>query len=155
MSSPTSSSTESGDTAPNAERASGAQPKHGSVLGVALTLGLLALFVWGLTPRRVRFKPAPLDPATTICTASKGEFVPSNLTEIPGVPLATLPEAVKNRILLRLNMEPCSCGCAQSLGSCRASNPQCPISPHATEAVVKQGQESVHAPQAGKPMSPP
>jgi hypothetical protein len=113
------------------------------------------LVVWGLTPRRVRFKPAPLDPVVSSCILSKGEFVPSNLTEVPGVPLAAQPEAVRNRILLRLNMEPCSCGCAQSLASCQAGNPQCQVSPRAIEGILKEGRASAAPAALRKPASSP
>ena len=127
-------------------------PKRGSAFSVAITLGLLALLVWGISPRRMRIKPAPLEPATAVCPPSKAEFVPSNFTEVPGAPIEALPDRVKNRILLRLNMEPCTCGCSQSLASCRASNPQCPVSPGAIGALVKD-EEGSDAPTHG-PVSP-
>jgi hypothetical protein len=155
MSSPTSSST---DAAPEAgsesSKAPDVPPKPPSVLPVVLTLGMLALLVWGFSPRRVRIKAAPLQPVTSLCTPH-GDFVPTNLIEIPGVPLDRLPDAVKNRILLRLNMEPCTCGCAQSLASCRASNPQCPVSPGATDAVVKEEQQNAAPSHGRKPASAP
>jgi hypothetical protein len=102
----------------------------------------------------VRIKPAPLDPATGLCKPSEGEFQPSNLTEIPGVPLDEFADRVKNHILLRLNMEPCTCGCALSLASCRAGNPQCPVSPHAVETIVKEEQDGAVSVPPRKPASP-
>jgi len=102
----------------------------------------------------VRITPAPLDPATSLCTPSQGEFQPSNLTQIPAVLLDGLAGKVKNRILLRLNMEPCTCGCAQSLASCRAVNPQCPVSPHAVDTILKEDQGGAVSVLPRKPASP-
>jgi len=127
-------------SSPTDQGAASAGTKKGSGLIVVITLALLALLVWALNPRQPKFKPAPLDPPSSGCAPSQADFVPSNLTEVPGVALAGLPDAVKNHILLRLNMEPCSCGCAQSLAACRAGNPSCPVSPQACDAVVKDEQ---------------
>jgi hypothetical protein len=38
-------------------------------------------------------------------------------------PLDKLPPTVKNRVLLRLNVEPCNCGCARSIAACPALAP--------------------------------
>jgi hypothetical protein len=155
MSSPPSSSTDTGAGAgPEPRTAPDLPPRRGSFLNVALTLSFLALLVWGFNPRRMHIKPAPLDPATALCTPSKAEFQPSNLTEIPGVPLDGLADRVKNRILLRLNMEPCTCGCAQSLASCRAGNPQCPASPHTVDPIVREEQDGTVSGPPRKPASP-
>jgi hypothetical protein len=154
MSSPPSSSTDPGPEAGSEPtQTPDVPPKRGSVLSVVLTLGLLALLVWGMSPRRIRLKPAPLDPVTASCAPSKGDFVPSNLTELPGAPLADLPDAVKNRVLLRLNMEPCTCGCALSLASCRAGNPQCQVSPHAIDTAAKEAQGDAPPPHTRQPAS--
>lgn len=154
MSSPPSSSTDA-DAGAGSDRAQAPHvpAKRGSIPSVVLTLGALALLVWGFGPRHVKLKPAPLDPVTASCTPSKADFVPSNLTEVPGAPLANLPDPAKNRILLRLNMEPCTCGCALSLASCRAGNPQCPVSPQAMGTVVKEEQEKPAAARARQPAS--
>jgi hypothetical protein len=119
---------------------------RGSVPAVAVTLGLLALLVWGLNPRAPKFKPAPLEPPRSPCTPTAADFVPSSLTGIPDMALDHLPEAARNRVLLRLNMEPCSCGCKRSLAACRAVNPSCPVSPQAADATVKE--ETAETPSA-------
>jgi len=135
MSSPESSPTNQGAGSPSPPVAK----RKGSGLAALVTLALLALLVWALNPRQPKFRPAPLDPPPGACAPSP-DFVPSNLTEVPGLALDGLPTGVKNHILLRLNMEPCSCGCAQSLAACRAGNPSCPVSPQACDAVVKDEQ---------------
>lgn len=140
MSSTDSSSTEAGGTKQDAgsSQPSPNTPKKNSALAAVVTLTVLALLVWGLVPRQPKLKPAPLEPPRSLCTPATSDFVPSNLTRIPALSLDKLPQAVRNRILLRLNVEPCSCGCKQSLGACRAGNPSCPVSPQAADAIVKQ-----------------
>lgn len=118
-------------------------------MAAIVTLALLALLVWGLIPRQPKLKPAPLEPPRSLCATSTSDFVPSNLTRIPAISLDKLPEPTRNRVLLRLNMEPCSCGCKQSLAVCRAGNPSCPVSPQAADAIVKQ--ETAETPPAKAP----
>lgn len=149
MSSPPSNSTETGSESGSGE-ISTASPKRGSALTVVVTIGLLGLLVWALTPRRVSVRPAPPEPLPAFCAPSKAEFVPSNLIEVPGIPLESLPEAVKNHVLLRLNMEPCTCGCVLSLAQCRAGNPQCPNSPQASDAIVKEERQAPSAADASR-----
>ena len=126
-------------------------PKKNSALSAGVILALLALLVWALNPRRARFSPAPLDPPPASCAPSKADFVPTNLTDVSGLPLAETSLALKNHILLRLNMEPCSCGCAQSLAACRAGNPSCPVSPQASDAIMKDQQAA--RPQKTRPLA--
>ncbi len=95
---------------------------------MVITLGLLAALTWALAPARVHFTPAPLDPPPADCPKVPREFVPSNVTEIPDLPLLELSTAQKNRALLRLNMEPCTCGCGLSVASCRVEHPACETS---------------------------
>jgi|SRR5579859_1967346 len=150
MSSPASSSTDGPETGSEPARGAGVPPaRGGSALSAGLIIGLLALLVWGLSPRRVAVKPAPLEPVTTSCPTSQADFVPSNLTEVPGYPLGGLSASVKNRILLRLNMEPCTCGCAQSFAACRTGNPRCTVSPQAIDSVIKE--EGTNPVVAGAP----
>jgi hypothetical protein len=129
----------------------GPTPKRGSALAVAVTLGLLALLVWALNPRQPRFRPAPPDPVSDVCARSKADFIPTSLTEIPSLPLTGLPAAAKNRLLLRLNMEPCTCGCQQSLAACRASNPSCRVSSGEAETAVKDEQANPVAARTNAP----
>jgi len=130
--------------------------KKGSAAAAAVALALLALLVWGLNPRQPKLTPAPLKPPHSPCASWAADFVPSNLTSVPGIPLNSLPQAARNRVLLRLNMEPCSCGCKQSLAVCRSGNLSCPISPQASDAIVKQetaetGSVKAVAPAHGSP----
>jgi hypothetical protein len=146
MSSTDSSSTEAGGAAPE-------PPKQGSALAALVTVALLALLVWGLNPRRPKLKPAPLEPPHSPCALTAPRFVPGNLTQIPTMALDGLPQAARNRVLLRLNMEPCSCGCKQSLAVCRAGNPSCPVSPQAAGAILNQEAEegaTAKSPAAGR-----
>jgi hypothetical protein len=153
-STPSSSIDPAPEAKPEPTRDPGSRPKSGSILSVALTLGLLALLVWGFSPHRVRVKPTPIEPVPPFCAPSKADFVPSNLTDVPDVSSAGLPDVLKNHILLRLNMEPCTCGCALSLASCRAGNPQCSTSPQAINAVVKEEQATAGQVHSVKPASP-
>jgi hypothetical protein len=143
MSSTDSSSTEAHVAGPGPDASQGRPPQHGRpgrrpALTAAAALALLAVLVWGLNPRQPELRPAPLKPPQSACAPTASDFTPSNLTDIPDKTVADLPDAVSNRVLLRLNMEPCSCGCKQSLAMCRAANPRCPVSPQALEAIVKE-----------------
>lgn len=157
MSSTDSSSTEAGGTAhePGSSQPSPNASRRASVLAAAVTLILLALLVWGLIPRKPKLKPAPLEAPRSMCAPGTSDFVPSNLTRIPGMSLDKLPQAARNRILLRLNMEPCSCGCKQSLAACLANNPSCPISRQAADAIVKQETAETSSPKAPAPARDP
>lgn len=92
------------------------------------TIGLLAALVLAMKPSAPRLVPAPLRPPPAGCPKAPPEFTPSNYTAIPGLPLDTASEKDKNRALLRLNFEPCTCGCGVSLAACRNSNPACETS---------------------------
>ena len=105
---------------------------------VALTMALLGAVVWGLTPSRPHLTPAPLRPVPPGCLKERNDFVPTNLTEVPNLPLDGLGEEAKNRALLRLNMEPCPCGCGQSLAACRASYSSCESSKAPAENIVAE-----------------
>jgi len=99
--------------------------------------------VWALNPRQPKLRPAPLQPPPSGCPASHADFVPTNATEIPGLPLAPLAKTARNRALLRLNMEPCSCGCNQSLAACRVADRACAVSAKAAKEVM--GEENAGA----------
>ena len=92
---------------------------------MVVTMALLAALVWAFRPLASNFAPAPLQPVPKGCPHGSQEFVPSNLTALPDLPLDKLSAKVKNRVLLRLNMEPCTCGCARSIAACLASDPPC------------------------------
>jgi len=105
-----------------------AGPNRSAIGFVAVTLILLAALVWGMRPDHPHLVPSPLQAQTPGCPRTSSTFVPSNITSLRGADLAALPSEVKNRVLLRANMEPCTCGCAMSIASCRASQPQCETS---------------------------
>ncbi len=154
MSSTDSSSTERPGPAPEPDPSRKTRDR-GSALAAVVTLAILVLLVWGLGPRQSKLKPAPLLPASNTCTPTASDFAPSSLTKIPTMPLDALPPGARNRVLLRLNMEPCSCGCKQSLAMCRAGNPSCPMSPQAADAVVKQETAETARPNTPAPRDSP
>jgi len=49
-------------------------------------------------------------------------------TEIPGVDLAKLTPAQKERALTRMNEEHCTCGCGLTVAQCRINDPSCDVS---------------------------
>jgi hypothetical protein len=105
-----------------------------------VTLGLLAALAWALAPPRVNFVPAPLEPPPADCPKLAREFVPSNVTEIPDLSLAGLSAEQKNRVLYRLNMEPCTCGCGLSVAACRVEHPACQTSKSLAQKVIAEVQ---------------
>lgn len=110
---------------------------------VAIMLALLGALVWALNPPQPRFTPAPLDPLAPGCPKFSREFVPTNITSVPDPRTDPLPEKAKYRVLYRLNMEACSCGCRQSVAACRVNNPACQTSfGRAKEIVVEGGTEA-------------
>ena len=118
------SSIESNSTDTTPAVAGGGPPRR-AVASVVVTLALLAALVWAFRPLASNFTPAPLQPVSKGCPQGRQEFVPSNLIALPDLPLDKLPAKIKNRVLLRLNMEPCACGCARSIAVCLASEPPC------------------------------
>ncbi|MFZ0963323.1 MAG: hypothetical protein WAO35_20880 [Terriglobia bacterium] len=110
----------------------------GSAGMVALSLILLAALVWAMAPSRARFQPAPLRPAPAGCPQAAQEFVPTDATEIPGLDLSSLSKAQRNRVLFRLNMEPCPCGCNASIAGCRINHPHCPLCKDLVEKIVAE-----------------
>jgi len=59
------------------------------------------------------------------------------VTEIPGIDLSKLTKAQRVAAITRLNDEPCTCGCNQTLARCRVDDPTCPVSlPKAKELVA-------------------
>jgi hypothetical protein len=59
------------------------------------------------------------------------------VTEIPGIDLSKLTKAQRIAAITKLNEEPCTCGCNQTLARCRVDDPKCNISlPRAQEVVA-------------------
>jgi hypothetical protein len=110
----------------------------GSLALVALTLGLLAILVWAMAPAHPKVEPAPLRPAPSGCPKDIPDFVPSDATEIPGFDLSGLAKEVRNRILFRLNMEPCPCGCNLSIAACLINHPACPACKELVEKILAE-----------------
>ena len=112
--------------------------RRSSVGLVALSLILLAGLVWAMAPGRAKFAPAPLRPVRPGCPLKAPDFVPSDATEISGVDLSPLPSAQRNRVLFRMNMEPCPCGCNNSIAACRINHPNCPVGKELVEKIVAE-----------------
>jgi len=59
------------------------------------------------------------------------------VTSIPGLDLSKLTKEQRIAAITKLNEEPCTCGCNQTLARCRVDDPTCPISlPKAKELVA-------------------
>jgi hypothetical protein len=59
------------------------------------------------------------------------------VTSIPGIDLSKLSKAQRVAAIEKLNDEPCTCGCNQTLARCRVDDPTCPVSlPRAKELVA-------------------
>jgi thiol-disulfide isomerase/thioredoxin len=59
------------------------------------------------------------------------------VTSIPGIDLSKLTKEQRVAAITKLNDEPCTCGCNQTLARCRVDDPTCPISlPKAKELVA-------------------
>jgi thiol-disulfide isomerase/thioredoxin len=59
------------------------------------------------------------------------------VTEIPGLDLSKLTKEQRIAAITKLNEEPCTCGCNQTLARCRVDDPKCNISlPRAQEVVA-------------------
>ena len=112
------------------------QSSRNAAFVVAAILVLLAALVWGLNPRQPKLTPAPLQPESAGCPQLPRQFVPSNITEIPqwqaspaksadAMGFTGLSHDQKERVLLRLNTEPCTCGCKLSIAACRVNEPDC------------------------------
>jgi thiol-disulfide isomerase/thioredoxin len=59
------------------------------------------------------------------------------VTEIPGIDLSKMTKEQRIAAITKLNDEPCTCGCNQTLARCRVDDPTCPVSlPKAKELVA-------------------
>jgi hypothetical protein len=108
------------------------------VIYLLVTLAVLAAFVWALRPDQPNLKPAPLRPQDTACPQLESSFTPTNLTEVPGLELASLSKERRNHVLLRLNMEPCPCGCNTSLAYCLVSHARCAKCKELAEKIIAE-----------------
>ena len=98
---------------------------RGAVIYLVVAMAVLAAFVLALRPNRPNVKPAPLRPPDAACPRLDGEFTPTNFTELPGLELDSLSKVRRNHVLLRLNLEPCPCGCNRSIAYCLLSHARC------------------------------
>jgi hypothetical protein len=99
-----------------------------SVAVAVLMIALLGALVWGLSPSKPGFRPAPFVPYAPGCPKASHDFIPTNITEISDPPVESLAAEQKNQVIARLNMEPCTCGCAMSLAFCRLNSSSCETS---------------------------
>lgn len=128
------SSTNSSSTEPTPVPADPRKNFRGNVVLLALTILVLAALVWSLNPRQPKLSPAPLRPPPPGCIRTSKDFVPSDVTNVPGIDFSRLDKKRKYRLLLRMNMEPCPCGCNQSVAVCYLSDPSC----QAAKAVIQK-----------------
>lgn len=126
----------------NPGRTNAAAPKTGSsripLILLLVILTLLGALVVSLRPSRPHLLPAPLVAYSQGCSMTGQVFVPTNVTWFPDPDLQSLPASARNRILLHINMEPCACGCSQSVVACRFSNPECATSRKLLKQAVAQ-----------------
>jgi len=113
---------------------------RGTAIYLIVTLVALAALVWELKPDRPNVQPAPLRPQSTICPQVAGPFTPTNITDLPGFDLALLSKERRNHVLLRLNMEPCSCGCNASIAFCLSSHARCGESRQRAKEIIAEEQ---------------
>jgi len=57
---------------------------------------------------------------------------------IPGIDLASLPQAKRAEALQKLNGQPCTCGCDLTVARCRVDDPTCGVSLPIAQQIVKQ-----------------
>jgi len=105
---------------------------------MVVSLILLAGLVWAMAPARARFQPAPLRNAPEGCPQNVPDFVPSDVTEVPGVDMSSFSPSQRNHLIYRLNMEPCPCGCNTSIATCRISHPTCPMGKDLVERILAE-----------------
>lgn len=114
-------------------------PSKISLAVLAIALGLLVALVASLYPPHPKLKPAPLEAYPPGCLKLRHNFTPTNITEIPDLSGNKLSAPAQNRVLLRVNMEPCTCGCNHSIADCRLTNPSCETSRKLIEQEVAAG----------------
>jgi hypothetical protein len=107
------------------ETASPTVSSRGAVIYLFIAMAVLAALVWALRPDRPNVKPAPLRSEDAACPRLDVEFTPTNFTELPSLELDSLSKECRNHALLRLNLEPCPCGCNTSIAYCLVHHPRC------------------------------
>ena len=112
---------------------------RGAVIYLFITMAALAAFVWAVRPNGPKVKPAPLRAEEAPCPHLEGEFTPTNFTELPGLQLDSLSKEHRNHVLLRLNMEPCPCGCNISIAYCLLSHPRCQKCRELAQEIIAEG----------------
>ncbi len=115
-----------------------AQPTKVQIAIVAATLALLAGLVVLLLPARLRFRPAALVKYPAGCIKLQRNFIPTNVTAVSDPAISSLSPQKKDRILLRVNMKACTCGCAASIISCHLRHPQCPTAKNLLRQAIAQ-----------------
>ena len=113
-------------------------PTRGAIATVVLTIALLGAFVWYIRPSRPDFKPAPLQVLSDECPKTNRAFVPSNITDPPILARSGLDPRQRLRATYRMNFEPCTCGCNQSIAECLANHPQCKVCRALTESIIEK-----------------
>jgi hypothetical protein len=108
------------------------------VVLLVVTLTVLAGLVWAISPAHPHLKPAPLHPQPPGCPKLAAEFVPTNYTEAPGFPMESFSPKQRYHALLRMDMEPCTCGCTLSIACCLVEHPQCPTSKDLAQKIVAE-----------------
>jgi hypothetical protein len=111
-------------------------PLGPAALRVTIMLALLGALVWTLHPSQPHLTPTGLHPLPPGCPKFSRAFVPANVTIVLDPPTDTLPENMKYKVLYRLNMEACSCGCIESVAACRVSNRDCQTSLQRAKEIV-------------------
>jgi hypothetical protein len=113
-------------------------PTREAIATVVVTIALLAAFVWYIRPPRADFKPAPLQALPEDCPKVNRAFVPSNITDLPFSAISSLEPQQRLRAHYRMNFEPCTCGCNQSIAECLANHPQCKVCPALAAAIIEK-----------------
>jgi hypothetical protein len=137
------SSTNSSSTEPTPPPADRRKNLGANVLLLVVTILILGALVWSLNPRQPNLTPAPLRPPPPGCIRTSTEFVPSDVTDLPGVNFSKLDKKHKYHFLLRMNMEPCPCGCNQSVAACFLSDPSCQAAKAAVQKMLAEEEASM------------
>lgn len=94
-----------------------------------------------LTERETRAL-AGLDPSLTVEYVDPAKPIgltnEAQVSDIPGVDLASLPPAKRTEALKRLNTEGCTCGCGLTVARCRVDDPSCGVSLPAARKIVSE-----------------